>query len=179
MKEFAAATINTPRYVELAQQQYKIKDDFKLVEDSLQALASRNFQIEGMVTEKVTEIKAAIKVQPRRTRRAPGQHRQRTAAAQHEGPQRSGPHAGRSHGTNAAANGQRLCPARKPARNPGGKKGKGKKGKVPMDKITKGQGDLNRANERPERAHGGKGKKQGGKDPNGSKAGRRAKAAAK
>jgi hypothetical protein len=53
-------TINTPRYVELAQQQYKIKDDFRLVEDSLQALANRQFQISGIITEKVTEIKSSM-----------------------------------------------------------------------------------------------------------------------
>jgi hypothetical protein len=40
MKDVAGTTVNTPRYVELTQQQYKIKDDFKLVEDSLQALAA-------------------------------------------------------------------------------------------------------------------------------------------
>ena len=62
MKDVANSTVNTPRYVELAQQQFKIKDDFKLVEDSLQALASRNMDIESVVTEKVTDIKASIGV---------------------------------------------------------------------------------------------------------------------
>ncbi len=57
MKEVTATTINTPRYVELSQQQFKIKDDFRLVEDSLQALANRQFEISGIITEKVTEIK--------------------------------------------------------------------------------------------------------------------------
>ena len=60
MKEVEKTTMNTPRYVELAQQQYKIKDDFRLVEDSLQALANRNFQIESFITQKVTDIKASI-----------------------------------------------------------------------------------------------------------------------
>jgi hypothetical protein len=59
-KEVETTTPNTPRYVELAQQQYKIKDDFKLVEDSLQALATRQFQIESIITEKVTEVKANL-----------------------------------------------------------------------------------------------------------------------
>ena len=61
MKDIAGATINTPRYVELAQQQFKIKDDFKLVEDSLQALANRQIQIESIITEKVSEIKSSLK----------------------------------------------------------------------------------------------------------------------
>lgn len=46
-----------PRYVKLVQEQKKIQDDFKLVEDSLQALSKRVIQIETYVTEKVTEIK--------------------------------------------------------------------------------------------------------------------------
>jgi hypothetical protein len=60
MKEVTAATINTPRYVELSQNQFKIKDDFRIVEDSLQALANRQFEISGVITEKVTEIKATF-----------------------------------------------------------------------------------------------------------------------
>lgn len=54
--EFEAADLNTPRYVDLVQDQFKIKDDFRLVEDSLRALSKRVFQIETFVTEKVTEI---------------------------------------------------------------------------------------------------------------------------
>ncbi len=46
-----------PRYVKLVQEQKKIQDDFRLVEDSLQALSKRVIQIETYVTEKVTEIK--------------------------------------------------------------------------------------------------------------------------
>lgn len=61
MKEVEKTTINTPRYVELGQKQFKIKDDFRLVEDSLQALASRNFNIESVINEKVTDIKASMK----------------------------------------------------------------------------------------------------------------------
>ncbi len=56
IKEFDKASINTPRYVELVQQQFKIKDDFRIVEDSLQALSKRLFQIESFITEKVSEI---------------------------------------------------------------------------------------------------------------------------
>lgn len=55
-----ASEINTPRYVELVQDQFKIKDDFKLVEDSLRALSKRVFQIESFITEKVTEIKSNL-----------------------------------------------------------------------------------------------------------------------
>lgn len=57
MEESRKLQVNTPSYVALVQDQYKVKDDFALVEDSLNALAKRVFQIETFVTEKVTDIK--------------------------------------------------------------------------------------------------------------------------
>lgn len=60
MNDVSNTTVNTPRYVELSQEQFKIKDDFRLVEDSLQALANRQFEISGIITEKVTEVKYAF-----------------------------------------------------------------------------------------------------------------------
>lgn len=81
MDEINIANINTPKYVDLVQQQYKLKDDFKLIEDSLQALSKRVFQIESFVTEKVTEIKGNMKdglddLEERKKRQA-GDHQQR------------------------------------------------------------------------------------------------------
>ncbi len=52
---------NTPTYVKLVQKQDKLKDDFRHIEDSLQALSKRVYQIEAFVTEKVTEIKKTLK----------------------------------------------------------------------------------------------------------------------
>ena len=60
MDQLNQTTINTPRYVELVQQQFQINNDFELVRDSLQALATRNFQIETFVTEKITEIRGDL-----------------------------------------------------------------------------------------------------------------------
>ncbi len=60
-KEFDKANINTPRYVELTQQQFKLQDDFRLVEDSLQALSKRLFQIESFITDKVSEVKSNMR----------------------------------------------------------------------------------------------------------------------
>lgn len=57
VKKMEQTEINTPRYVELVQEQFKIKDDFRLVEDSLQALSKRVFQIESFITSKVVDIK--------------------------------------------------------------------------------------------------------------------------
>ena len=50
---FVSTTINTPRYVELVQDQFKIEKDFQIVEDSLMALSKRLFQIETFIVEKV------------------------------------------------------------------------------------------------------------------------------
>ena len=50
-------TINTPRYTALLQDQKRIKDDFRVVEDTLQALSKRQPDLETFVLEKVSEIK--------------------------------------------------------------------------------------------------------------------------
>lgn len=47
----------TPRYTELVQDQMRIKDDFAVVEDTLQALSKRQPDIETYVLEKVGEAK--------------------------------------------------------------------------------------------------------------------------
>jgi hypothetical protein len=55
--QFAKTPSSTPKFRELVRDQLKIKDDFKVVEDSLIALSNRNDQISSYVNEKVTEIK--------------------------------------------------------------------------------------------------------------------------
>ncbi|GAB4495252.1 MAG: ATPase [Saprospiraceae bacterium] len=139
MKDVSQTTVNTPRYVELAQQQFKIKDDFKLVEDSLQALASRNFQMESIITDKVTEIKAAIKNSLEEL-----EERRVNSATEHQ--QRS------MKGLNDLAlmlsevmeqmqqQMSMTMPGSQACQKPGGSKGQGE----PKDKISKGQEDLNK-----------------------------------
>jgi hypothetical protein len=51
---------NTPMYVNLVRQQFKLKDDFRHIEDSLAVLAKRVFQLQGFITEKVTDVKKAL-----------------------------------------------------------------------------------------------------------------------
>ena len=58
---FSRSKINTPYYVELVQDQFKIKDDFRVVEDTLVALARRNDKIETYVMDKVLDIKSEFK----------------------------------------------------------------------------------------------------------------------
>jgi len=52
--------INTPTYVSHIQTQFKLKDDFVMIQDSLQELAKRNDKIASFVTEKVVEVKSNI-----------------------------------------------------------------------------------------------------------------------
>ncbi|MCB0706683.1 MAG: DUF4175 domain-containing protein [Saprospiraceae bacterium] len=79
--QFGLSSINTPRYVDLVQQQFKLEDDFRLIEDSLQALSKRVFQIESFVMEKVTDIKSNMRtgLQDLEERKKPqaGEHQQR------------------------------------------------------------------------------------------------------
>lgn len=57
MKEFKNVNQSDPRFVELSQTQLKLKDDAKIIEDSLYSLAQRVFQIESFVTREVGEMK--------------------------------------------------------------------------------------------------------------------------
>lgn len=82
IEEFSDVNVNTPQYVELVQDQFKLKDDFRLIEDSLQALSKRVFQIESFITEKVSEIKGNMRegiedLEERRLAQA-SEHQQRT-----------------------------------------------------------------------------------------------------
>lgn len=175
MREFANTSVNTPRYVELTQQQFKIKDDFKIVEDSLRALASRNFQIEGLITEKVSDIKEgfAVSVDDLEERQvtSASEYQQRTMKSLNDlALMLSETMDQMQQQMNSGQPGSGSCS--KPGGTGEGKKGN-KKGKVPMDKITKGQGDLNeQMKQLKERLEKGKKEGQGegqGKSGTGSK----------
>jgi len=56
MGEFASVKQSDPRFVDLAQKQLRLKDDAKIVEDSLMSLAKRVFQIASFVTREVTDM---------------------------------------------------------------------------------------------------------------------------
>lgn len=61
MKEFKKINQTDPRYVGLLQRQMKLKDDAKMVEDSLYALAKRVFQVKKFVTKEVGDMNDYIK----------------------------------------------------------------------------------------------------------------------
>jgi hypothetical protein len=57
MKDFKKVSQSDPRYIQLAQKQLKLKDDSKVIEDSLLALAKRVYQIQAFVTREVRMMK--------------------------------------------------------------------------------------------------------------------------
>lgn len=59
--DFNKTDPSTPKFVSLTQKQYKLKDDFKIAEDTLQALAKRMVQLESFVTDKVMDINRSYK----------------------------------------------------------------------------------------------------------------------
>lgn len=60
MKDFRNMTVSDPRFVKLSQDQLKLQDDAKVVEDSLFALAKRVMQIQSFVTKEVTSMKNSM-----------------------------------------------------------------------------------------------------------------------
>jgi hypothetical protein len=60
MKEFKNVNVSDPRFIELAQKQLKLRDDAKIIEDSLTALAKRTPQIESYVTRELNDMQRAM-----------------------------------------------------------------------------------------------------------------------
>ena len=58
MEKLKGVDINNPQYLKMAQEQRKLKDDAKILEDSLLALSKRVVQISSAVNEQITEINA-------------------------------------------------------------------------------------------------------------------------
>lgn len=57
MKDFRNIRVGDPRFLKLGQTQIKLKDDAKIIEDSLYSLANRVFQIKSFVTREVGLMK--------------------------------------------------------------------------------------------------------------------------
>lgn len=75
MEEVKSVDINNPRYLKLAQEQRNLKDDAKVLEDSLLALSKRVIQIASNVNEQLTDIndnteKALLNLQDRQVPKA-------------------------------------------------------------------------------------------------------------
>lgn len=52
-----ATDINTPEYIRLMKEQYKLKDDMQIIEDSLTTLSKRVFELESFITKELGEVK--------------------------------------------------------------------------------------------------------------------------
>jgi len=140
INEVRSNTVNTPKYVEDVQQQYKLKDDFKLIEDSLQELSKRVFQIESFVTEKVTDInsnmKSSLEELEERKKPQAADHQQRTMKNVNDlALMLSEVMDQMQQQMSSMMSGNQMCS------KPGGKSGKS--GKIPMDKISQGQKQMN------------------------------------
>lgn len=129
---------NTPKYVELVQGQFKLKDDFAIIEDSLIALSNRVDQIQTFVIEKVAEVKINFKesLEYLEERQIPQSkdHQRRTMTNLNDLALMLAESMDQMQQQAAASMpGNQMC------NKPGGK-GKGKKGgKAPIDKISEGQ----------------------------------------
>ena len=140
MSAFSQSTTNTPHYVELVQEQYKLKDDFKLIEDSLQALSKRVFQIESFVTEKVTEIKSNLRdgIDQLEERKVP------LAAKHQQVAMKNVNDLALMLNEVMEQMQQQMSSMMAGSQNCSKPGGKGKSGKKPMDQIGQGQQDLNK-----------------------------------
>ncbi|MFN0049338.1 MAG: hypothetical protein ACKVOU_09465 [Cytophagales bacterium] len=77
MREFKNVAQSDPRYVPLSQRQLKLKDDSKIIEDSLNALAKRVFQIQSFITKELLAMnekmdESAVAIRARRADMAAG-----------------------------------------------------------------------------------------------------------
>ena len=141
INDFNVVEVTTPRYVSLVQDQFKIKDDFKVVEDTLHALSKRVTQIESFVHEKVSDInlnlKKGLEQLEERNKVVASDHQQRTMTYLNDLALMLSEVMNQMQ--QALANkmpGSQMC------NKPGGSSS-GKSGRIPMDKITQGQQDLN------------------------------------
>ncbi len=174
VKEFDKTSINTPRYVELVQEQNKVKDDFRLVEDSLQALSKRLFQIETFITDKVGEIKdnmgQSLEHLEERQKPQAADNQQRTMKGVNDLALMLSEMMNQMQQQMAAQmSGSQMCNNPKP--------GQGQKGGEPKDKISEGQQQLNEGMKKMKEQMG-KGK-EGGKGGEGGSSKEFAEMAAK
>lgn len=77
MESLKNVDVNNPRYLKMAQEQRKLKDDAKVLEDSLLALSKRVMQLSSSINEQITDIndyteKALLNLQDRQVPQARG-----------------------------------------------------------------------------------------------------------
>jgi len=159
IEDIKRTQINTPSYVGQIQDQFKLKDDFSLIQDSLQELAKRVDKIQSFVLEKVSEVEDDMRqsidqLEERQKPEAEAYQRRTMKNVNDLALMLSESMQEMQQQMSSMMMGSQMC------NKPGGLGGK--PGDVPMDKITEGQNQLNeQMKEMMEK--GGKGGK-GGKD---------------
>ena len=131
--------INTPSYVGHIQQQFKLKDDFGMIQDSLQELAKRVDNIESYVMEKVVDIERDMEesidqLEERETAEAEARQRRTMKNVNDLALMLSESMQQMQQQMSGMMSGSQMC------NKPGGVGGK--PGEIPMDKITEGQKNL-------------------------------------
>jgi hypothetical protein len=141
VKDFGNTPSTTPKYVNLIKEQFKIQNDFSVVEDSLNALSLRQDKLSSYITEKVTEIKYNLKtsvdeLEERQVQKGIENQRRTMTNMNDLALMLSESMENMQQQMSGSMPGSQMC------NKPGGKGGS-KPGKVPMDKITQGQQGLN------------------------------------
>ncbi|HMQ08605.1 MAG TPA: DUF4175 domain-containing protein [Saprospiraceae bacterium] len=152
--QLRSTVANTPEYVKLIQDQFKLKGDFKLIEDSLYALSLRRPEIETYVTDKTLEIKHFVD-------KSIGELEERFVPEAMESQRNTMKNVNdlalmlSESLQNMQMQMASMMPGNQMCTNPGGA---GDTGNVPVDKITEGQqgmeGDLQQMKERMQNGEG-------------------------
>ncbi len=142
--DFTRSEVNTPRYVSLVQNQFKLKNDFQLISDSLYALSKRVSDIESFVTDKVVEVERnmsqSLKKLEDRKKPDAQSHQRRTMTNVNDLALMLSEAMNKMQQSMASMMaGNQMCD--KPGGS-GSPKPNGQGGGGPMDKITKGQEKL-------------------------------------
>ena len=157
MNQFVPTDINTPRYITLTQDQKKIQDDFKIVEDSLYELAKRVIQIESFITEKVGDIndnmRRGLDHLEERQKPQAGEQQQRAMKNLNDLALMLSEVMEQMQMEMSS-----MMPGSQQCSNPG--QGQGQNGKEPKDKMSQGQQQINEGLQKMM-----KGMQEGGGDP--------------
>lgn len=139
--EVSRTSVSTPLYVTLVQEQFKLKDDFVLIQDSLIALSKRVTEIETFVTEKVAQVKSnlneSIENMENRQKPRANDTQRRVMKNTNDLAVMLSESMENMQQQMSGMSGSGSCS--KPGGEGKSKDGKGNKGSVPMDKITEGQ----------------------------------------
>ncbi len=142
INDFQNINIHTPLYVKKVQGQFKVKEDFAMVEDSLRALSKRVLKLESYIMEKVREVNDNMEeslsfLEERKVGQASNHQHRIMKSLNDLAVMLSETMENIQMQMSKKMPGSQMCNKPKP-----GSKNPGSKGKVPMNKITQGQKKL-------------------------------------